>query len=194
MARRLRTKKGRADCAGRTAIVEPAFGQMVEERTWLKPTRLQSGPRGGDQQLGARITDGEVNVPIFFGKPLQPQLHDPGLKALLRIAAVRNVAVACHRSPAAYVISSPLLANGCSAALPDVDRHALRVLPDAPGDAPLAPGEPSQLIAARAEPADRRAISQADQVLVGGDRGRRRRSAACPAFWPARSAPMCQAP
>lgn len=107
-------------------IATGTTGRLIEDRFGLPTTRLLSGPLGGDQQLGARIAEGTVDVLIFFWDPLEPQPHDPDVKALLRIAAVWNVAVACNRSTADYIISSPLFSDRYAAALPNFAAHVLR--------------------------------------------------------------------
>jgi methylglyoxal synthase len=94
-------------------------GTLLEEELGLGVEKLQSGPLGGDMQLGALIAGGEVDFLVFFWDPLEPQPHDPDVKALLRLAVVWNVPVACNRSSADLMVSSPLFFSGYERQLPD---------------------------------------------------------------------------
>jgi methylglyoxal synthase len=94
-------------------------GALLEERLKVPVIKLQSGPLGGDQQIGAKIAEGLIDFVIFFWDPLEPQPHDPDVKALLRIAVVWNVPVACNRASADFMISSPLMSGPYERIVPD---------------------------------------------------------------------------
>jgi len=83
-------------------------GALVAQGAALEITRFRSGPLGGDQQVGAKITEGDLDILIFFWDPLEPQSHDPDVKALLRIAVLYNIPTACNRATADFLVASPL--------------------------------------------------------------------------------------
>jgi methylglyoxal synthase len=84
-------------------------GALLHKELGLSVTRFLSGPLGGDQQVGAAIVEGRIDFVIFFWDPLEPQPHDVDVKALLRIAVVHNVPIACNRATADFLLSSPLM-------------------------------------------------------------------------------------
>jgi methylglyoxal synthase len=118
-------------------------GTALERELELKVHRLQSGPLGGDQQIGARIVDNEIDFLIFFWDPLEPQPHDPDVKALLRMAVVWNIPIACNRATADFMISSPLMDEEYNRLVPDYSEYRNRkILLSADHDpSPLENGE-----------------------------------------------------
>jgi len=98
-------------------------GALLKKELNLDILRLQSGPLGGDQQIGAKITEGAIDFLIFFWDPLQPHPHDTDVKALLRIAVVWNIPVACNRASADFMISSPLMSEAYDRLLPNYEDY-----------------------------------------------------------------------
>jgi methylglyoxal synthase len=94
-------------------------GRLLEQELGLEVFRFRSGPLGGDQQIGAKIVEHEIDLVIFFWDPLEAQPHDTDVKALLRIAVVWNIPVACDRASADFIISSPLMVEEYDRILPD---------------------------------------------------------------------------
>jgi methylglyoxal synthase len=103
-------------------------GALLEQYLDVEITKLRSGPLGGDQQLGAKIVEGEIDFVIFFWDPLQAQPHDPDVKALLRMAVVWNIPIACNRATADHIISSPLMHETYIRDVPDYDGHISRTV------------------------------------------------------------------
>lgn len=103
-------------------------GKILSEQLGLKITILESGPLGGDLQIGARISEGYIDCLIFFWDPLAPLPHDPDVKALLRVAVVWNIPVACNLTSADFLISSPLMCREYPRKLPDYQTYRERNL------------------------------------------------------------------
>lgn len=107
-------------------------GGLLARELDLEITRFRSGPLGGDQQIGAAIAEGRIDLVIFFWDPLEPQPHDVDVKALLRIAVVYNIPMACNRATADFLLSSPLMRE-------EYQNLGLRPDEDAPGELVTAP-------------------------------------------------------
>jgi methylglyoxal synthase len=120
-------------CTGTTGrLVEETLSQLDISKSkglagpYVK--KLKSGPLGGDQQLGEMITEGNIDIMIFFWDPMQPHPHDVDVKALLRIAVVYNIPIACNRSTADFMISSPLMNDTYELVLKDYSQYMEREL------------------------------------------------------------------
>jgi methylglyoxal synthase len=102
-------------------------GSVLEEQLDLSIQKLESGPLGGDQQIGAKISGNEIDFVIFFWDPLETLPHDPDIKALLRIAMVWNIPVACNRASADFMFSSPLMSDTYQRLIPDYSAYRSRL-------------------------------------------------------------------
>ena len=105
--------------AGHFLVGTGTTGKLIAEKTGLPVQRLISGPLGGDQQIGARIAESLLDILIFFWDPLEPQPHDPDIKALLRIAVLYNIPTASNRATADFIISSHLMNEDYERILPN---------------------------------------------------------------------------
>ena len=111
------------------SLVEAALGQPV--------SKFLSGPLGGDQQIGASIAEGRIDVLIFFWDPMEAQPHDPDIKALLRVAVTWNIPFACDRATADFLLTSPLMFTDYEIMVPDYTQYASRL--DKPNQSNLSP-------------------------------------------------------
>ena len=125
-------KFNRALLAHHELFATGTTGELLERELGFNVNRLQSGPLGGDQQVGAMIVADQINFLIFFWDPLEPMPHDPDVKALLRMAAVWNIPIACNRASADFMISSPLMDGDYVRLVPDYGAYRGRNIPGVP--------------------------------------------------------------
>jgi methylglyoxal synthase len=150
--------------AAHDLVATGTTGLMLQRELDLPVTLLQSGPLGGDLQVGAMIADGSIDFLVFFWDPLEPQPHDTDVKSLLRIAVVWNIPVACDRASADFMISSPLMTGSYERRVPDYTAHNEREVPGRKRSAkPKRPAKSKraqgQKAAGRTAPADRAVAS-----------------------------------
>jgi methylglyoxal synthase len=108
-------------------IATGTTGSLLEKIIGTPVTRLMSGPLGGDQQLGAMIAEGKLDIILFFWDPMMAQAHDSDVKALLRIAVAWNIVIACNRSTADFVLTSLLMEEEHSISIPDYSKYLNRM-------------------------------------------------------------------
>lgn len=114
--------------AHHTIYATGTTGTLLEQELGFPIHKLESGPLGGDQQIGAKIVDGDIDFLIFFWDPLESMSHDPDVKALLRMAVVWNIPIACNRATADFMISSPLMDEEYHRLLPEYDQYRNRLI------------------------------------------------------------------
>lgn len=118
-------KKHKQDLSGHKLYATGTTGLIIEKEAGLTINKLLSGPLGGDQQVGSLITEGKIDLLIFFWDPFEPLPHDPDVKALLRIAAVWNIPIACNQISADFMVASPLFNDVCDRSVPDYERYMI---------------------------------------------------------------------
>ena len=107
-------------------IATGTTGRLLEEQLDRPVKRVLSGPLGGDQQIGAMIAEGKIDVLIFFWDPMEAQPHDSDVKALLRVGVAWNILLACDRATADFLLTSPLMQQEYETIIPDYDNYLNR--------------------------------------------------------------------
>ena len=105
--------------ANHELIATGTTGKLLEESLDRPVKKLLSGPLGGDQQIGAMIANGEIDMMFFFWDPMEAQPHDSDVKALLRLCVAWNIPMACDRATADFIMTSPFMRSEYKSAQPD---------------------------------------------------------------------------
>jgi methylglyoxal synthase len=103
-------------------------GKLLEQKLNLPVKKLYSGPLGGDQQIGAMIAEGNIDLIVFFWDPMQAQPHDSDVKALLRLAVAWNILMACNRTTADFILKSSLMDEDYTITMPDYSTYLQRTV------------------------------------------------------------------
>lgn len=112
-------KKNKEHLARHYLVATGTTGKVIEKELGLPVEKLITGPLGGDQQLGAMIAEGDMDLVIFFWDPLEAQPHDSDVKALIRLAVAWNIIIACNITTADFIMSSPLMNEDYTYSIPD---------------------------------------------------------------------------
>jgi methylglyoxal synthase len=115
------TKRHRDVLSRHHLVATGTTGALVEKETRLAVEKLKSGPLGGDLQIGSRISEGGIDILVFFWDPLAAQPHDPDVRALLRIAVVWNIPVVSNTASADFMFTSPHMGGGYTRSVPDYE-------------------------------------------------------------------------
>ena len=119
-------KKHKGILSQHKLIATGTTGKLIENHLGVEVKRVMSGPLGGDQQLGAMIAEGEIDIVIFFWDPMEAQPHDSDVKAFLRLCVVWNTVMACDSSTADFIISSPFMGTNYQVEAPDYSNYLNR--------------------------------------------------------------------
>jgi methylglyoxal synthase len=117
---------------GHELLATGTTGGLIEKEFEVPVKKYETGPLGGDQQIGSEIVTGGIDLLVFFWDPLEPQPHDPDVKALLRLAVVWNIPIACNRATADFMISSPLMSRVYPRIIMDFESYKHRLRPKDP--------------------------------------------------------------